>query len=343
MRKLGVLNLEGRVFMKTLDDPFRRADEELQGLLAQTKSQWMVNEGKIGSSLNINRQQVEEAIKNRGEPLQVDQLINTIRDLCHPRADDPNALAEVMEKVPGYENAVRVLVGFMTGETEANGAHMQMSEVEALETLGLERARNLAITFFALNYEKPTSHTFDWTPLWRHQISVGVVMDFLFDALDLRRSGYEYALGAFHDIGKLILAELFPFAYFSAMNRSMLEWLPLVNCEMEMFGGLTHAEMGADWLRLNDFPSALVEAVAQHEMPAQVSRRAILTHALISTNQLVKQIGIGYSGNSMLDPLRWDELPSTVIIWEARGNKDYPYEDFTRDILGQFHSFPDLM
>ncbi|HUB08456.1 MAG TPA: TIGR00282 family metallophosphoesterase [Myxococcales bacterium] len=36
-RKLGVLNVEGRVFMKTLDDPFRRADEELAKLSAVTK------------------------------------------------------------------------------------------------------------------------------------------------------------------------------------------------------------------------------------------------------------------------------------------------------------------
>jgi hypothetical protein len=46
--------------------------------------------------------------------------------------------------------------------------------------------RNLAITFFALNYENPPSPTFDWTPLWRHQITVGVVMDFIYDALDLQ-------------------------------------------------------------------------------------------------------------------------------------------------------------
>ncbi|MHB8419411.1 MAG: TIGR00282 family metallophosphoesterase [Myxococcales bacterium] len=36
-RKFGVLNLEGRVFMKNLDDPFRRADEELERLSAQTR------------------------------------------------------------------------------------------------------------------------------------------------------------------------------------------------------------------------------------------------------------------------------------------------------------------
>ncbi len=35
-RKLGVLNLEGRVFMRALDDPFRKADEEIARLSAVT-------------------------------------------------------------------------------------------------------------------------------------------------------------------------------------------------------------------------------------------------------------------------------------------------------------------
>ena len=84
-----------------------------------------------------------------------------------------------------------------------------MSAIDALETLGLERARNLAITFFALNYENPKSATFDWAPLWRHQVSVGVVMDFMYDALDLKRCGLEYAAGTFHDIGKMLKPHYF--------------------------------------------------------------------------------------------------------------------------------------
>jgi hypothetical protein len=78
-------------------------------------------------------------------------------------------------------------------------------------------------------------------------------------------------------------------------------------------------------------------------MPARINHHALLSHALVSVNHLVKQIGIGYSGNPMLDPRPWEELPSTKIIWEARGNKDYEFDDFTRDILGQFESFPDLV
>jgi serine/threonine protein kinase len=317
--------------------------QTLHGLLAQSKQPWSTSETQMGSSLRLSRKQVEDAMKNRLEPLQVCLLINTIRDLCKPRAEEPAPLAEVMDKVPGYEAAVRLLVNFMINpKGEDDSAAARMSPVDALETLGLERARSLAITFFALNYEKPKSPTFDWTPLWRHQISVGVVMDFLYDALDLKRSGLEYAVGTFHDIGKMILAELFPFACFTAMNRSMQESLPLVSCETEMFG-INHAEIGAKWLKDNEFSQSLVDAIAQHETPARISRRALLSHALVSVNHLVKQIGIGYSGNSMLDPRPWEELPSTGILWEARGNKEYLFEDFTRDILDQFESFPDLV
>jgi hypothetical protein len=315
--------------------------QTLHGLLVQSKAQWITSEHETGSSLHLSQVQVIEALKDRMEPLQVQMLLSSIRDLCQPREEEPAALAEVMDKVPGYENAVRALANFMVnpdGEEEAEA----MTAVEALETLGLERARNLAITFFALNYEKPVSTTFDWTPLWRHQLSVAVIMDFLYDALDLKRTGLEYAAGAFHDIGKMILSEVFPFAYFATMNRSIQEHLSLVDCERDMFE-MDHAEIGSGWMKDNELPHALVEAIAQHERPVQVSRRSLLTHALICANHLVKQIGIGYSGNSTLDPRAWEDLPSTRIIWESRGNKEYAFEDFTHDILGQFQSFPDLI
>lgn len=315
--------------------------QTLHGLLAQSKTQWTHSGAKAGASIQLSRAQVEEAMKSRIEPLKVHTLINTIRDLCEPRTEEPEALAEVMEKVPGYDPAVRALVNFMVNPQEDADRAENLSPNDALETLGLERARNLALTFFALNYECPKSSHFDWKPLWRHQISVGVVMDFMYDALDLKRSGLEYATGTFHDIGKLILAELFPFAYFNTLNRSLLEQLPLVSCEMEMFG-INHAEIGAMWLKEQRFSQTLVDAVARHESPERIQRRSLLAHGLVSANHLVKQIGIGYSGNSMLDPRAWEELPSTGAVWEARGNKGYIFNDFARDILGQFESFPDL-
>jgi hypothetical protein len=69
----------------------------------------------------------------------------------------------------------------------------------------------------------------------------------------------------------------------------------------------------------------------------------VLNNALVSTNHLVKQIGIGYSGNSLLDPRPWEDLPATKHMFEARGNREYDYGSFVIDILDQFQSFPDLV
>jgi HD-like signal output (HDOD) protein len=247
-----------------------------------------------------------------------------------------------MEKVPRLDHAVRAVVDFMvTPQSDAERSTRQTAE-QLLETVGLARSRNLALTFFALAYEVPKPTNFDWMPLWRHQITAGLFCDFFHDALGLRRGGLEYVAGLVHDLGKLILAELYPFAYFMVMNRALQEEIPIVQCEMEMFG-IDHAEMGAIWLRDQDLSAALADVIAQHEKPDKLSSRAVLAHALISANHLVKQIGIGYCGNPLLSPHPWEDLPSTVAMWEARGNKGYAYEDFTRDILDQFEHFPDLV
>jgi serine/threonine protein kinase/HD-like signal output (HDOD) protein len=319
------------------------SSQTLHGLLAATKSQWPISEAKTGSSVQFSRPQVFEAMKTRLEPLKLDNLIGTIRDLSRPRAEEPAALAEAMEKIPGYDPAVRALVDFMMSPMTEEEKAIHRDSVDVLETLGLERGRNLALTFFALHYECPPAVTnFNWTALWRHQISVGIVMDFFYDALGLKRTGLEYVTGLVHDIGKLLLAELFPFAYFTIMNRALQEEMSLVVCEQEMFG-IDHAELGAIWLREHELPGPLAEAIAQHETPEKINRRSLLAHALVSANHLVKQIGIGYSGNPLLDPRPWEELPSTATLWESRGNKDYVYDDFARDILDQFQHFPDLL
>lgn len=316
--------------------------QTLHGILAQSKSQWEIGQAKTESALQLSRQQVTDAMKERLEPLKVTSMVNTIRELCVERAEDPDSLVEVMEKVPGYEHAVWSLVNFMINPQTADERAERMAPHEVLDALGLERARNLALTFFALNYELPQSGNFDWTPLWRHQLAVGVIVDFLYDALDLKRTGCEYAAGLFHDIGKLILAELFPFAFFSSMNRSLQEEVPLSVCEMQLFG-ITHAEIAAIWMKEQGISHVLIEAIGKHEEPDKISRRALLAHAVVSVNHLVKQIGIGFSGNSLLEPVPWEQLPSTGVIWEARGNKGYQFDDFAHDILGQFESFPDLI
>jgi serine/threonine protein kinase len=316
--------------------------QTLHGLLSAGKAKWEVLDAKDSTSIRIARDLVIDSMTSRLEPLKVARLLPTIRDLCKPQEEDPDALVETLERVPGYDPALRALADFMMNPQEGEERAAAMRPLDVLEVVGLERSRNLALTFFALNFELAAYANFDWKPLWRHQLAAGVCLDFFYDALSLRRTGLEYVTGAFHDIGKLILAELYPFAYFTTMNRSMQDEVSLVECERQIFS-IDHAEIGALWMKQNGLPPALVDAVAQHERPERIHRRALLAHALVSTNHLVKQLGIGYSGNSLLDPRPWEELPATGAIFEARGNRDYDFDSFAHAILDQFQSFPDLV
>jgi hypothetical protein len=126
------------------------------------------------------------------------------------------------------------------------------------------------------------------------------------------------------------------------MNRSMQEELSLVACEREIFG-IDHAEICAIWMKKNELPAAMVDAISQHETPERIHRHPLLTHALISANQLVKQLGIGYSGNSLLGPVTWVESASTGAIFDARGEREYNFDSFAHDILDHFQNFPDLV
>ena len=244
-------------------------------------------------SIKIARNQVIDGMDMRVEPLKVAGLVPIIKDLCRTRDEDPATLVETLERVPGYDPALRALADFMMNPQEGDERAAAMLPLDVLDTVGIERSGHLALTFFALNYELPKFQNFDWTPLWRHQLACGVVMDFLCDALNLRRTGFEYVTGAFHDVGKLILAEIYPFAYFTTMNRSMQEEVSLITCEREIFS-IDHAEIGALWMRKNDLPPAMIEAVEMHERPDRISRRSLLSNALVAANHLVKQIGIGY-------------------------------------------------
>lgn len=306
----------------------------LHGLLRERSADWA--EGSDNAAQKYSRNQVLDALKKPLQPLSLDIIVHTIDELCHPAEGDIDDLLSAMQKLPGLRPSLLNVAKFLAGADAANVA----TDEEVLETLGMTRARNLALVSFMLNYETKPAALFDWRPLWQHQASCGLMMEFIYDSLDLKRSGIEFALGVFHDIGKLVLAELFPYTYLGALIMSWKEQLPLVDCEMEFFG-IDHAEMGEYWLKFNKI-SHLSEAVGLHERPVDIKRRNLPAHALYASNYLIKQLGAGYSGNALTDPSPWAELPSVQYLWESARRRDYDWEAFSLGFPDEFPNFPEI-
>lgn len=311
--------------------------ESLHGLLRKSTEVW--SSTGTNANINITREGILDALKSRTEPLNIDPMIKTLHQLCQPGKGREEDIVIAFEKVPNFHGAAYGLAKFM-GSAEDH----QLNDENVIETLGLVRSNTLALTYFAFHYELRGSVNFDWYPLWNHQLAVGLVMDFMYDALNLRRNGLEFVTGLIHDIGKIILAELYPFGYFCALEKAVRDQESLPRLEQQILG-MEHSELCEVWLNNNLFPKEMVDAIAQHERPLgpNAHKLPLLTHALVSANQFCKEMGIGYSGEPLLGDVPWAEMESTALLWQKRRRTSYAYEDFVNDFHEQFKYFPDMI
>ena len=84
--------------------------------------------------------------------------------------------------------------------------------------------------------------------------------------LGLPATGMEYLCGTVHDIGKLVLAELYPAKTIGVWMHAYEQNLPLTQVEHQYFG-VDHAQLGQEWLNRHKFQRTVRYATAYHEEP----------------------------------------------------------------------------
>jgi hypothetical protein len=187
--------------------------------------------------------------------------------------------------------------------------------------------------------------------------------EFLVDMLGLPSTGLEYLGGLVHDIGKLVLAELYPAKTIAIWMHAFEQNLSLRDVEQQYFG-VDHAQIGQEWLQRHKFSRSLRYTVAFHENPEncyqllmESSRKNLLasmissskdeeidlmTHLLACANTLTRELGLGYSGDPRLDQTPWMEQPATKLIFDARTKEEVTLEDFQEFFLVTCRNLPEL-
>jgi serine/threonine protein kinase len=304
-------------------------------------------------------QVVYDSLDTRWPVLHLNEMAGDLRAMQKGSQEDLRALIQALLLVPSYKETLEVLSTFMANASDAR----PQSDAEKIELVGLERSRNIAMTAIALYRPWQGERPLNWHGLWQHQIYTGLLTEFIVDMLGLPATGMEYLCGVVHDIGKLVLAELYPAKTIGVWMYAYEQNLPLAQVEQQYFG-VDHAQIGQEWLSRHKFQRTVRYLVAFHEhpencyqalmesskmnmlasmiAPAKDDEINLLTHLVYCANVLAKELGLGYSGNPLLDQVPWIDQPTTQLIFESRQKEDLTLEEFRDFFMVTCKELPDL-
>jgi serine/threonine protein kinase len=176
---------------------------------------------------SYDAQEVYHSLDTRWPVLCLNEMAPDLRAMQKGSSEDLRSLIEALLLVPSYKETLEVLSTFMANASDAR----PQSDAEKIELVGLERSRNIALTAISLYRPWQGERPLNWHGLWQHQIYTGLLAEFIVDMLGLPATGMEFLCGAVHDIGKLVLAELYPAKTIGVWMHAYEQNLPLTQVE----------------------------------------------------------------------------------------------------------------
>lgn len=207
----------------------------------------------------------------------------------------PSVFAELTEELRAPNASIKTIgeilsrdIGLTTGILKlVNSSFFGLprrivSTEQAVTMLGLETVRALVLSHYLFSrFDNRRYPGFGLGTLWDHSLGVARCAKALaaLEGGDKTDKDACFMAGLVHDMGKLILAEVFEEDYrqvLATVNaRNVTTW----EVEMELLGA-THAEIGAYLLGLWGFEESVVLGVAHHHEPERAGAKPPLTVAL---------------------------------------------------------------
>ncbi len=138
---------------------------------------------------------------------------------------------------------------------------------EAVLVLGFKQVRQLVVGASVMNGFKRNwaldDGAFDLDLFWGHSVATAVGAEAIAKATHTARPEDAFTAGILHDIGRLVICQVMPTEFASAVSRAKQSHTSLHETERELTG-YDHAEVGRALGERWRFPWHLAEAIATH-------------------------------------------------------------------------------
>lgn len=153
---------------------------------------------------------------------------------------------------------------------------------EAIVLLGSNRIRDILVSVCFSKMMPALHKDFNYLQLWHHSMAVAECARQL-AGLSGNNPDLAFTAGLLHDIGRLVIAVLFPDEFNLIINESAST---LIESERRILG-FDHGEIGGKAVQHWNLPVAIQEAIEQHESPPEPGAAKSLGLLVYTANLLI--------------------------------------------------------
>ena len=171
---------------------------------------------------------------------------------------------------------------------------------EAVFFLGVRQVRQLAMMTPVVEelQKMADNRRLQWKQFWRHCIATAMMTYDIIDQVQPADGEAAYLAGLLHDVGKIVMASVFPEHFDEIYDRKWAGTQELTQLERKTLG-INHSELGAMYLGGQRVPEVFVEVARYHHHPELAGRHSSTAAAVQVADMLVRFSNIGDSGNPM--------------------------------------------
>lgn len=242
-------------------------------------------------------------------------ISSALSDLVNSENSYTSEIAEIIQKDPTLTARLLKLVNSVFFGL----AHKVTNVEEAIFYLGMRQIKELALAtpviedFSKLN---KVSANADWETFWQHCIGSAMLTRELLAVAHVSISGdSDYISGLVHDVGKLVMAFVFPEQFNEVHSLGFSSPNDVCNYEREILG-MDHSQIGAYYLEHHHLPEQVVEGVRYHNSPIDAPNCSKMCAAIQIADYMMRSVGVlGVESVHPIEPNSWENLEAWNVLF----------------------------
>jgi CheY-like chemotaxis protein len=296
----------------------------------QERERWLGADVKQGGPLTDQAQLERLIVALPGCPV-IDTVAAAFQMTADGKAASLNQVLAMVAQDPGLTAQVLVLAGKLKRE--------EMTPVEdprvAVGLLGEIRLNAMAKALPTVEERLMHVPPISWPHFWIFQMAVAQVARFTAHYLQFgAMAATAQTAGMLHDLGKLLLLRIHPYAFQATVAHARKESVPLAEAELRYLGW-TSRGMGEYFARRGGLPAVYANVMRWVETPEEATEDAEIV-AVVSFARLVcLHNRVGYSGDAPKDSC--PPIASTAA-WAVLRERVFPSFDL-RKFEAEAHTY----